>query len=80
MASYEICRTVYDAVVLCRTTQKCTVVRQSTTAHRTKFRRTSHRTRTIYSLWPFRPPYDCILHSYYDFRAMFALACAGACD
>jgi hypothetical protein len=50
MASYEICR----IVVFCRrTTVHFCVVRQNTTAHRTnfgrrtKFRRTSHRTRTI---------------------------------
>jgi hypothetical protein len=48
--------------------KKCIVQRQITTAHRTNF---GHCTISSYepsysydSLWPFRPSYDCILHSY----------------
>jgi hypothetical protein len=60
-ASYDA---LYDTKMHCRTT---------------KYDGTSYEFRPSYSydsLLPFRPSYDCILHSYDDFRT---IACAVAC-
>jgi hypothetical protein len=84
MASYESCRTVVLFIVLlkkcCRTTpcttkMHCRTVKYDGSSY--EFQPSCEISSYSYnSLWLFRPSYDCILHSYDDFRT---IVCVSLC-